>query len=514
MDISQDENLNREDTAVSEMPETADIAPEEESKGEANAAMPEAELTPEEMKTEFDAFVRWMSLAAAFIVFVFLGVMAVMYVGKLQETTRKEASMNESDDIEPTETVSVSGVICEVNQTTVTLYEAVEGNRYTFDLAGVKRITDAYGMNIPIHDILVGTVAEVRYFAQNNRVELFRISPRCETVSGVSGLVFPADDAEQILTVNGKDYTYDSELLLTYHGQTFAKSALTPGMVSTLSVLDGHIYSMSVVCGEGTVRLMSIPSDYYGSTLTFTPELGPEMHIPINSGTSSSFAVTEGICHYSVENEEGTWLAGGTLYVPGEGKNVVLTLLPLEQGFGTIRFESNVSTAKIVIDGKEYPCDTEFSLPYGEYEATVEAKGYTAPSIKVTVSQPYQVYVANMNALRSYLVLLSRFQGVVVTIGDEEPIVLNGKEVRVPLLPGTYRIRAEKEGYEPLITNVEIRANEADKILFFTDFKLIIVEESKVESEPDSEIESSESSEPAEESAESNKESEPVSEES
>lgn len=490
MDNSLEENLKTEEMPVSEeitAPETEDFVPGQKEEMNKNAAAPEEELTPEEMKVRFNAFVRWMSLAAAFIVVVFLGVLAVMYISKLQETTLKELSMNESEEVQPTETVTVSGVVCEVKSTVVTVYEAASKQKYSFDLAGVKRITDAYGMTIPIHDILVGSVAEIRYYKENNKVELFRFSPRSENISDISGMVFPAEDEPQVFSIDGREYTFDSELQLNYHGETFERSALTENMVFSISALDGHIYAINVICGEGTIRLMSIPADYYGTTMVIMPELGPRQRIAINSNTSSSFAVTEGVCRYEVEKEDGSVLAGGSIYVPGSGKNAVLTLLPLEQNVGTIRFQSNVSTAKIVIDGKEYPCDTEFSLPYGEYEATVEAKGYTAPTLKVIVSQPYQVYVANMNALRSYLVLLSRFQGVTVTIGNEEPIVLRGQEVRVPLLPGTYKVVAEKEGYEPLETEVVIGANEADKILFFTDFKLIITEESKAEQESENE---------------------------
>ena len=516
----------RVDSALDEL--YADAAPAEEE-----------EVSPEELRDNLNNFVRWLALAAAFVIFVCFGVTAIMYFDKVQRTTGQESASEEIS--EPVYRIrETSGVVTRVSGTLITVYNAVEGASEVIDLAGAKKMTDEYGLEIELEEVVVGSIVQIQINEGESVVELFRFTAQAEHLTCVTGLSFrqqpertlPADepdgedpapvdepdgedpapaDAPRTLRVNGSDYTYDDKLLLFYHGEVLAPEQLNEKMVVNVNALDGHIYTMDVLCGEGIIKLNSIPQDYFDTTLVLKPALGDEQSVVLTQDLRQ-ISATEGVNAYRVETDEGEILAEGEIYVQGSGKSALLTLLPLEKHSGIVVFRINVKTAVIEIEGEPYANGAEILLPYGTYTAKVSAEGYRSADIEVTVGQPYCLVDVNINALRSQLILSSSYSGVVVRImemvssdpntgepvwGRENSITLRGVSLTVPLEAGTYRIVAELEGYEPLELTVTLHANEADQVLFLTSFKKIIEPEpSEPESESEPEPESEEPSEP------------------
>lgn len=497
----------RVDSALDEL--YADTAPAEEE-----------ETSPEELRDNLNNFIRWLALAAAFVIFVCFGVAAIMYFDKVQRTTGQESASEEIS--EPVYRIrETSGVVTRVSGTRITVYNATEGKSEVIDLAGAKKMTDEYGLEIELEEVVVGSIVQIQINEGESVVELFRFTAQAEHLTCVTGLSFRQqpeldqsedepeeeesvpDDAPRTLRVNGSDYTYDDKLLLFYHGEVLAPEQLSEKMVVNVNALDGHIYTMDVICGEGLIKLNSIPQDYFDAMLVLKPALGDEQSVVLTQDLRQ-LSATEGVNVYRVECASGEILAEGEIYVQGYGKSALLTLLPLKQHSGIVVFRINVKTAVIEIEGESYANGAEITLPYGTYTAKVSAEGYRSADLEVKIGQPYCLLDVNINALRSKLILSSNYQGVVVRIMEMvssdpdsgEPVwgrgnsvtLSGGTALTVPLEAGTYRIVAELEGYEPLEFVVTLRANEADQVLFLTSFKKIIEPESS-EPEPESESE-------------------------
>ncbi len=472
---------------------------QEQEQDEIEEYLPPAEEETETLEERLHNYIRWMSVGAAFVVAVILSVAIVAYVNFLQTT--KESSQPESESSTVYEFAEMFGVVTQVKDTVVTVYNTEDGFD-EFNLAGAKKMTDEYGIELEMEEIVVGSIVQIRYNRVGKAVELFRYSAQAVTLSQVTGVSFTNPDAQadgsqgaSTIVIDRKTYTYDKELLVFYRGALVDPGMLTPNMVLDVRILDGHIYSITVLSGEGIIKLNSIPMDYFDSVMILTPEMGAEQEIVLTQDTKFINA-TEGTTKYRVVADEVT-LCEGTLMIPGEGRSVLLSLLPLQKLKGILVFDINVKNAKIFIEEEEYKTDRSITLPYGDYTVTLSAEGYSEAVIYVTVDQPYKIITVDMNALKSQLIISSSMSGSRLYIDGELITTMRGKEVTVPMNPGTYRISVENDGYETLETTVTIRANEADRVLFFTGFKKIVVIESS-EPEPESRIES----EPTEESGE------------
>ncbi len=489
--------MNSQDSMMNQKPETSLNQENQEENGLESYLPSEEEQEPESFEDRLRSYIRWMIVGAAFVCFVILGVAIVSYIDFLQKT--EDISVAESESSLQYESAELFGVVTRVNNTVVTVYNTQNG--YTdFNLAGAEKITDEYGIELEIEEIVIGSIVQVRYNRAGRAVELFRYSAQAVTLSQMTGLSLSegryvsGTSGSQEIEIDRKTYTFDDQLLVFYRGVPVQPEMLTPNMVVDIRILGDHIYSITILCGEGVIKLNSIPMDYFGATMILTPEMGAVQEIPLTQETKFINA-TEGSTAYRVVTEEDT-LCEGVLMVPGEGKNVLLSLLPVEKLKGVLVFDINVSNASIYIDEVEYKPDRSILLPYGDYTATISAEGYSEAAIYVTVEQPYKIITVDMNALKSQLIISSSMSGSRLYIDGALITTMRGKEITVPMNPGTYTIRVENDGYEPLELDITIRANEADRVLFFSGFKKIVV----IDSEPDSEESSEEESLPPEES--------------
>lgn len=449
-------------------------------------------VSRDEGKKEIKKFTQITAAICAALFLIVFSVGLLNYLKAYRENHPKDAKTDVEESVAPSfDSAEIIGVVLKKEGAVVQLYNAPEERTIEFDLDDAKKITDRYGNDTVPENITVGTIVKVQYNSANNRAEHFRITAQSTELKEVSGIA--VKDGE--VTVDGTVYQTDRRLISTYQGRAFDLSNLSEKCVVNISAYENHIYTLRVLYCEAELEINTIPASLEGATLTLAPASGPEITLTLHTAELPlTISVTEGRLHYIVR-KNGKIQQQDDI-ITDISDSTELQLKEQTENVGIVSFNANVKSAEVTVGDATVQLDTELSLPYGEYEATVVSTGYKDLVIRFIVNQPYKIIDVDMNASTSKLVIASSFSGSVVFINDQQVAVLRGTTYACDLDPGNYEIRVENEGYQPMTMHVSIKANEADKVLYFTGFSVIIPEPESFEPEPESSEPESESSEP------------------
>ena len=424
----------------------------------------EADDEDEEPEDEIKKLIRLLAVIGSAVLLVVLLTVILIFVIK---TRRPAVGPDESNGQESLsyEGAELLGVVLSCEENRAVVYDAVSQKTMTFDLTQARTMTDQYGQPLSAANVTAGQIVQVVYNSANGKAETFRLTSRAEEMTEVTGVAVLPDNQIQI---GDKTYRYDDQLICRYRGQAWPVAQITPSMVVRASALDDHLYTLQVLYGSGVLSLQNIPKEYIGLELELTPEKGEAVTVVLKE-EGQQVTITEGLVSYRVKKENLVENQGQVMVAAGTEPQV-LALRTAGQRQGRILLDINALDAVVVIGEDTYPADEEILLPYGEYKAVIQAEGFDPVEITLQVTQPYRRIKVDMNAMTTRVIVSSSLSGSELYVNGELNSTLRGKEVVLELAAGTYRLTVCNEGYEDMTITVEVHANMADQVVYFTGF--------------------------------------------
>lgn len=425
--------------------------------------MTEEEPEDEEAEDEIKKLIRILAIiGSAVLLVVLIGVIIAFLLLKpgkpaAQESGTQEESMSYQG-------AELLGVVFGCRDGIAEVYSAADGQTMNFDLNQAKKMTDQYGQPLSVDAVQRGQLVQVQYNSASGQVEMFRLTSRAQDLTDVTGLSLK--DGQ--VAIRDETYVYDDQLICLYRGGDYPVEKVTKEMVVKASVMDGRLYTLQVLFGSGEVQIENIPQEYLGMELVLTPEKGDPVTCTLEK-EGQKVTVTEGLVSYRVQSGNLVQDQGQIMVAAGEPAQV-LTLKNSGKQEGRILFNINVEGATITIGEDSWKADEELTLPYGEYEALIEAEGFDPVEITLLVKQPYRVYHIDMDITTTKVVVSSSLSGSRLFLNGEYVKTLRGKAETFELEAGTYEFRVENQGYEPMTMKVTVMGNMADQILYFTGF--------------------------------------------
>lgn len=141
----------------------------------------------------------------------------------------------------------------------------------------------------------------------------------------------------------------------------------------------------------------------------------------------------------------------------------------LSSNMGTLDIQSAPNNANVFLDGKPRG-KTPFSekIEQGEHKIRVELKGYNTHEQNVIVTKDSKKDVSvTLQLLPGSLSVKTNPPGASVTLNNQQyqnsPVEIKN------LLPGNYKLKIEKEGYDPVEKDVKITAGEPSDVIISLD---------------------------------------------
>ncbi len=433
---------------------------------------------------EIKRLIRILAIAGSAVLLLVLLIVIILFMimTRRNQPDSESSSVAESEESKSYYSDELLGVVLDVKGDEVVIYDAAQGETQTFDISSAKRITDQYGEAMDAKNIMRGQLVQVEYNGADNSIEMFRLTAQGAELTNVSGLKI----GDGTITVGEKTLTFDENLLCIYRGQDMDPTQITENMVVKISFIGDHVYTLQVLKDVGTIRVQDVPLEYLGMQLKLIPEVGQEVKMVLSNETVEQ-KLPEGYVDYVVLDET-TEKDRGRLLLGGQGTVYVLTFDSEMSQIGIVEFDVNVTTAQIQIGEDVYYTGDEISLPYGEYTAQVLVGGQDSIEVKFVISQPYMIQKVDINDTTTKVIMSSSMSGSKLYIDGEYKATFQGSPLTYELETGVYELRVKNEGYEDKVYAIEVAANMADKVVYFTQF--IPLEEDSQDSESASNEES------------------------
>lgn len=262
------------------------------------------------------------------------------------------------------------------------------GGEYQLIYHGGVSVMNAHDQDIGIKGVAPGTVVDVTYYADTNKLVSMKLSTRVTVLTGVKK--FAVNLEKNTATYGAASCELDSNLV-AFDGDT----AIQPVDVSTedevtISLMGDKLVSVVITKGHGYVRLLN-QGTYIGGFV----EIGKDVIVPVTE--DMLVAVGEG--SYTLRLMKNGY-SGEKPVTVSRGREVNVDVSDLAIPSGTVAFDISPEEVSptITIDGQDIQ-GTVFTGLYGEHSLKITAEGY-APfrgSFKITeASKSLKVTMASL----------------------------------------------------------------------------------------------------------------------
>ena len=177
---------------------------------------------------------------------------------------------------------------------------------------------------------------------------------------------------------------------------------------------------------------------------------------------------------YSAELNKSGYTKRTVSWKMNEDGRPLLIKTDLASNVGTLKITSSPSGATVTLDGTVMG-RTPFSerIEEGRHNLEIAREGYVTLKQVVTVTRRQETVLKNLKLeiIPSTLKITSKPEGARVFVNDKQysdtPMELR------QLLPGVYRIRLEKEGYDPATREVTVTAGNELEVALSLDSKMV-----------------------------------------
>ena len=263
--------------------------------------------------------------------------------------------------IEKTATMVVTDM--NLDENIISFTDCASGEELKLGYHGGVSITNSYGTEIGVDDIQNGSVVDVVYYSDTEKLVSMAISQSVTTLKGVSKFI--ADVENNKAMCKGKSYTM-SENIVAYDGETLVDvmEISTEDQV-TLNIYNDKLVSVIIEIGHGYVRLDN-QYTYIGGMV----EIGYDVIVPVTD--DMLIAVREG--EYTLRINKNGYSNTKTVVVK-KGEETYVDIANIAIPTGMAVFNVTPSGAKIYVEGKPIDGYT-YTAVYGSYSIKVEADNY------------------------------------------------------------------------------------------------------------------------------------------
>lgn len=283
--------------------------------------------------------------------------------------------------VEEERTAVVTGIDLESN--IISFIDCMTGETFELIYHGGVSVLNTYGRDIGIGGISNGSVVDVFYYADTEKIVSITINDKTTVLKGVTK--FSADTDTMTAKYKGTSCTLWDKVV-AYDGDTLLdiKEINTEDQV-TLSLYGGKLVSVVVELGHGYVRLVN-QDTYVGGMV----EIGYDVIIPVTS--EMLVPVREG--KYTLRIYNGDYSDSKPVEVT-KGKEVTVDLADIAVPTGTVTFNITPADATLYINGEEQD-DFAYTNLYGTYGIRVTCEGYNTFNGSFKISKSVNTFDINL----------------------------------------------------------------------------------------------------------------------
>lgn len=279
--------------------------------------------------------------------------------------------------VEVERTAVVTGIDLETN--VISFKDCINSEDFQLIYHGGVSVLNTYGRDIGIGGIGNGSVVDVLYFSDTEKIVSITLNDKTTVLKGITK--FSADPSSGTAKYKGTSCTlwedvvaYDGDKLLDI------KEVNTEDQV-TLSFFGGKLVSVVIELGHGYVRLAN-QDTYVGGMV----EIGYDVIVPVTS--DMLVAVREG--KYTLRIYNGNYSDSKPVEVR-KGKEVTVDLTDIAIPTGTVTFNITPADATLYIGGEEQE-DFAYTNLYGTYSIRITCEGYNTFNGSFKISQAVNTF--------------------------------------------------------------------------------------------------------------------------
>lgn len=366
-----------------------------------------------------------------------------------------------------------TAVITKVSELTksITFYNYELGKSYTLSYDSATKLSDKYGTAISVGQLSQGEIVDIKFLKSGKLLTNLTKNAEAFSLSNVTG--FSTDTSTKVFKYLNDSYKLNNNTVIINRDKIISVDELSDIDVVTISGMDTAIYSISVNCGHGYLKLKGT-KNLVGGYL----EIGEKKIERIDGDTS--ILVSEG--SYDVKVSKGRTEELRKIEIIS-GEETVLDLSDVEiveERTGTVYFDANPSSASVYIDGKLVDASKLQTLGYGMHKLVASADGYETLSRYFNVGEDnatLEVYLEKIpqketetesvdsSKTGGYYVFVNSPVGVEVTV---DGIYLGRAQISWEKKAGTHTITLSKNGYVSRTYTVVIE-NTAENVFYTFD---------------------------------------------
>lgn len=317
------------------------------------------------------------------ILFLFaLGISSFILTGCNQEI----APPVYDEEVEPTQKEELFGIVCGMDEVNGEIKIRTIGyeTEHVLVFTGAADVRDKYGDLIPMSDVELGSIVDVTYDANRDKLLSIYISAAegISKVEEVSGAVF--DYVENTVRINGTTYSMTDDVMAFSDNVEIAVNEICSEDQLTVWMYNDKICAIYVELGHGYVRLSDYAS-YMGGMV----EIGYDVIVPVTE--DMLLTVREGTYELRITKGEDV----GTKQVKVvKNQEVDISLADIAiqpKEIGSVMFKITPGDARVYIDGKRVNTEGAIDLIYGKHKINIIAEGYTSYSATFKVDYAYKI---------------------------------------------------------------------------------------------------------------------------
>lgn len=301
-------------------------------------------------------------------------------------TTRRQgsASSNQADEGELgvyKYDSEMLGMILDINRDNkeISLLDINKKEAISLTYSGSTDFRDKFGQIILANQLSIGSIVDIAYVRDENRLVKMETSPKAWEYIGVSNHHIEKDN--MTIEIADRKYRYNDKLLVLDQDDIKTIGHLARQDILDIWGIDEVIWSISVRKGHGNLRLEDY-EDFLGGNLTVGYEATQQITEDL------LLTVREGTYNLTVEND---FYSGRKSVTINRNEEAVVSLEGLGPGpmdKGLVTFDVSPIGADLFINNKLTPYVDPVELIYGDYNISASLGGYNSYDGFIKVEKP------------------------------------------------------------------------------------------------------------------------------
>jgi hypothetical protein len=396
--------------------------------------------------------------------FIFAFTMFRIFGGDHKGSTKpQEQDTKEQVEQAPGKMLQMIGVVKKVDtaEKEMVVYDIEKEQNVSLQVDGTTELKDKYGQPMILAEFQLGQLIQTKYDEKSKKPEFLRLSAQGWEQKQIKDVQIHLED--KTIQVGNTNYQYTDEIIVYYKGQPIELKKIEPVDVVTLRGYKDHVWSVEMEKSHGYI-VFSNTSKYTGALVEVD-----RMHFTTIEEVGK-LSVEEGM-HKVVVTQEGFEPFVKEVMVNAEDTTEI-NLSELKPKSGNLEVHVNVSDYEVFIDGVLYPANQLIPLAYGDYQITVQKKGYKKWNKSEKINSEYKRLDIQLEKVEqeqtNKLVTLS----VDTNPSDAEVYIddafIGMSPVQTKVKYGDHNVTLRKKGYRDMRIPITIDTGSKKKDCIFT----------------------------------------------